>query len=95
MAKNKTQLGITDIPLFQCHGLPDPKYIELAGKAAESLEIVQGETAARVYLRLAEQYGFPLGLADIRVAVNDDFTTTDHPLSVGDRLVFIPPVAGG
>jgi branched-chain amino acid transport system substrate-binding protein len=35
VAKNKTQLGITDIPLFQCHGLPDPKYIELAGKAAE------------------------------------------------------------
>jgi branched-chain amino acid transport system substrate-binding protein len=34
VAKNKAQLGIT-IPLFQCHGLPDPKYIELAGKAAE------------------------------------------------------------
>jgi len=26
--------GIT-IPLFQCHGLPDPKYIELAGTASE------------------------------------------------------------
>lgn len=34
VAKNKAQLGITT-PLFQCHGLPDPKYIELAGKAAE------------------------------------------------------------
>jgi branched-chain amino acid transport system substrate-binding protein len=34
VAKNKAQLGVT-IPLFQCHGLPDPKYIELAGKAAE------------------------------------------------------------
>jgi branched-chain amino acid transport system substrate-binding protein len=34
VAKNKAQLGIT-IPLFQCHGLPDPKYVELAGKAAE------------------------------------------------------------
>ncbi len=34
VAKNKVQLGIS-IPLFQCHGLPDPKYIELAGKAAE------------------------------------------------------------
>ena len=32
--KNKAQLGI-DLPLFQCHGLPDPKYIELAGKASE------------------------------------------------------------
>ncbi len=34
VSKNKTQLGI-NLPLFQCHGLPDPKYIELAGKASE------------------------------------------------------------
>jgi branched-chain amino acid transport system substrate-binding protein len=34
VAKNKAQLGIV-LPLFQCHGLPDPKYIELAGKASE------------------------------------------------------------
>ncbi len=34
VAKNVNQLGIT-IPLFQCHGLPDPKYIELAGRASE------------------------------------------------------------
>lgn len=34
ISKNKSQLGI-DLPLFQCHGLPDPKYIELAGKASE------------------------------------------------------------
>ncbi|MCD6137557.1 MAG: ABC transporter substrate-binding protein [Deltaproteobacteria bacterium] len=33
-AKNIKQLGIT-IPLYQCHGLPDPKYIELAGAASE------------------------------------------------------------
>jgi branched-chain amino acid transport system substrate-binding protein len=34
VAKNKLQLGITT-PLFQCHGQPDPTYIELAGRAAE------------------------------------------------------------
>jgi branched-chain amino acid transport system substrate-binding protein len=34
VSKNKVQLGI-GLPLFQCHGLPDPKYIELAGKASE------------------------------------------------------------
>ena len=34
VSKNKAQLGIK-IPLFQCHGEPGPKYIELAGKAAE------------------------------------------------------------
>ena len=34
VAKNALQLGL-DLPLFQCHGLPDPKYIELAGAASE------------------------------------------------------------
>jgi len=34
VAKNVKQLGIT-LPLVQCHGQPDPKYIELAGDASE------------------------------------------------------------
>jgi branched-chain amino acid transport system substrate-binding protein len=34
VAKNIKQLNIKT-PLFQCHGLPDPKYIELAGAASE------------------------------------------------------------
>lgn len=34
VAKNVKQLAIT-IPLVQCHGQPDPKYIELAGDAAD------------------------------------------------------------
>lgn len=51
VAKNRAQLGI-GLPLFQCHGLPDPKYIELAGKAAEGDRMpatklmVAGELAA-------------------------------------------------
>lgn len=34
VAKNVKQLGIST-PLVQCHGQPDPQYIELAGDAAE------------------------------------------------------------
>lgn len=34
VARNVKQLGLT-MPLVQCHGQPDPKYIELAGEAAE------------------------------------------------------------
>ena len=34
VSKNMAQLGL-ELPLFQCHGLPDPKYIELAGPASE------------------------------------------------------------
>lgn len=34
VARNFKQLGFS-VPLFQCHGQPDPKYIELAGEASE------------------------------------------------------------
>ncbi|MCX5906795.1 MAG: ABC transporter substrate-binding protein, partial [Deltaproteobacteria bacterium] len=34
VAKNVKQLGI-QVPLFQCHGQPDPTYIALAGTASE------------------------------------------------------------
>jgi branched-chain amino acid transport system substrate-binding protein len=34
VAKNVKQLAIK-LPLVQCHGLPDPKYIELAGRGSE------------------------------------------------------------
>jgi len=31
----------------------------------------------------------------LRVAVNDEFADWSRPLGAGDRVVFIPPVAGG
>jgi molybdopterin converting factor small subunit len=31
----------------------------------------------------------------LRVAVNDEFRDWTVPLASGDRVVFIPPVAGG
>jgi molybdopterin converting factor subunit 1 len=68
---------------------------ELAGCEGEALTLAPGDTAARVYMRLAERHGFRLGLNEVRVAVNDEFTGFDHPLTAGDRLVFIPPVSGG
>lgn len=34
VSKNVQQLGL-NIPLMHCHGIPDPKYLELAGNAAE------------------------------------------------------------
>ncbi|MFP4071268.1 MAG: ABC transporter substrate-binding protein [Desulfovibrionales bacterium] len=34
VSKNHSALGIS-VPLVQCHGLPGPRYIDLAGKAAE------------------------------------------------------------
>lgn len=68
---------------------------DLAGKADEQVDIESGATASRLYCQLAEKYGFPLALSDIRVAVNDDFSSLDYPVQANDHVVFIPPVAGG
>ena len=68
---------------------------DLAGRSSEQVDIESCTTASQVYMRLAEKYSFPLSLNEIRMAVNDDFATTDHRLNGGDSLAFIPPVSGG
>ena len=68
---------------------------DFSGKNDETVSINAGTKAEEIYLRLAEAYGFPLALTDVRVAVNDEFTSASHPLQDRDVLVFIPPVAGG
>ncbi len=42
LAKNMQQLGL-DIPLFQSHGVASPKFIELAGSAAEGIMLPTGK----------------------------------------------------
>ena len=49
VSKNVKQLAIK-LPLIQCHGLPDPKYIELAGSASEGN--VMPSTKLMVYNQL-------------------------------------------
>ncbi len=51
VAKNVKQLAIK-LPLVQCHGLPDPKYIELAGRASEGN--VMPSTKLMVYNQLPD-----------------------------------------
>jgi len=53
------------------------------------------QTPAGLYqeLQTSHRLTFPAHL--LRVAVNDRFTTMHAELSDGDRVVFIPPVAGG
>jgi len=42
--------------------------------------------------------GFAAAFADdalVRVAVNQEYTTLDEPVSPGDEVAFFPPVTGG
>jgi molybdopterin converting factor subunit 1 len=51
--------------------------------------------AAGLYDELRERHDFALEPTRVKVAVNDVFANWDTPLADGDRVVFIPPVAGG
>ena len=51
-------------------------------------------TARALYAELAERHGFP-ELSSVKVALNDAFSDWDAVLADGDRVVYIPPVAGG
>jgi branched-chain amino acid transport system substrate-binding protein len=64
VAKNVKQLGLTT-PLYQCHGQPDPKYVELAGDAAE------GSIMPSTKLMVADQ----LADSDPQKAVIKEFLT--------------------
>ena len=44
-----------------------------------------GEARARVFS----------DMSIVRIAVNQEYATLDHPLSAGDEIAFFPPVTGG
>ncbi len=52
-------------------------------------------TPAALYDELRARHGFTLAGDRIRAAVNDAFVDAGATLRDGDRIVFIPPVAGG
>ena len=67
---------------------------EQRGAAAETLS-TSAPSPAELYAELRRRYDFSLEARWIRAAVNDEFVAMDSPLKEGDRVVFIPPVAGG
>ena len=67
---------------------------ERAGTSRETVE-TSAATAADLYDELAGRHEFGLPRGMLRVAVNDEFADWSQPLLAGDRVVFIPPVAGG
>jgi molybdopterin converting factor small subunit len=66
---------------------------ECAGRDREQLQ-TSAASAGALFEELAARYRFPR-LPRLKVAINDEFRDWDAPLADGDRVVFIPPVAGG
>jgi molybdopterin-guanine dinucleotide biosynthesis protein A len=67
---------------------------EQAGRSTEQLE-TQAATPRELYDELRRRRGLTLAPEFLRVAVNDEFGDWRSPLSDGDTVVFLPPVAGG
>jgi molybdopterin converting factor subunit 1 len=67
---------------------------EQAGRSNERVSTA-AKTPADLYAELRGRHGFTLPVGMLRVAVNDEFCEWSQRLNPGDRVVFIPPVAGG
>jgi molybdopterin-guanine dinucleotide biosynthesis protein A len=67
---------------------------EQAGRSDETLDTSAG-TPAELYAELKQRHPFQLGPAQLKVALNSEFSDWQTPLKHGDTVVFIPPVAGG
>ena len=67
---------------------------ERAGVADETVA-TDAVDAAALYDELSVRRDLAFPRAMLRVAVNDEFAEWSRPLADEDRIVFIPPVAGG
>ena len=67
---------------------------EQAGVSALDVT-TSARTPAELYAELTATRGLTLPATLLRVAINDRYATMDALLSPGNRVVFIPPVAGG
>jgi molybdopterin converting factor subunit 1 len=67
---------------------------EQAGISSERMETT-AKTALELYEEVRQRYGFSLSSDQLQVAIDNDFSQWDVALQNGQRIVFIPPVAGG
>ena len=65
-----------------------------AGRRTERVD-TDATTAADLFDELAARHGLALARDAMRVAINEEFGDWRHALESGDRVVFIPPGAGG
>jgi molybdopterin converting factor subunit 1 len=66
---------------------------EQAGISSESVNS-KANTTAELFAEISKRHGFS-SVDNFKVAVNDEFADWNIQLNDGDRIVFIPPVAGG
>jgi molybdopterin converting factor subunit 1 len=67
---------------------------EQAGCSTLELD-TQARTPAELYAELQAGRGLTFPASLLRVSINEQYAGMDASLATNDRVVFIPPVAGG
>jgi molybdopterin converting factor small subunit len=67
---------------------------EQRGLRTETVQ-TNASTARDLYLQLQADHHLSLDPVLVRVAVNNELSGLDVPIRASDKVVFIPPVAGG
>lgn len=67
---------------------------EEAGRSEEHVDTA-ARTLADLYDELRGRFRFGLPRERLKVVANEEFVDWSRPVSDGDTIVFIPPVAGG
>lgn len=70
-------------------------YRDMAGADELQLELPVGATAADLVLRLRALPGLDRLPPEPALAVNQEYAPLSTPLSEGDEVALLPPVAGG
>lgn len=70
------------------------KLREESGRDEETIT-TSANCASELYAELSYRYSFSLDASVTQVAINEEFSTMQATLSDGDKVVFVPPVAGG
>ena len=67
---------------------------EQVGKSEETVE-TNARTPSELYEQIITHNRLQLSQKLFKVAINDEFCHWDTKLKQGDKIIFIPPVAGG
>lgn len=70
--------------------------LDCTGRTGQSLELNGETTVALLLQQLVAIYPeLEKHLPSLRVAVNEEFASPDHPLHSGDEVALLPPFGGG
>jgi molybdopterin converting factor subunit 1 len=70
-------------------------YRDLTGQSELQRDIAEGTTIADLFRQVAGDKADPRLQAATLFALNESYVPADTVVSDGDRVAFIPPVAGG